>query len=597
MIPDTQENNAPSPSDKPDALSRIREWLTIVPLTARLFKRHRCMMQASALSYITLVSIVPVTALLLGVSRGCGLDAEFQRNLTRCFIGQEQIAQQILSFADNALKAAHGDMINGFGVLVLLFTAISVQIKIDRCFQDIWNIRTARQHRTFSQSWGQFVHDPFHYTRWDRLARILLLFLLSPVFALIFIGISGQGIAWLEAIPQIPGKHGLITVFRCVFVPLLFAWAAFGFFYLFFIPSPGCGQDRQTNQIDGLTLKLIPPLIACFPTGILFLSGQYVCMYLQRILTNYNATYGRFAAIPFFLIWIQLSWCIVLLGGLIAYMVQKEIRPKKDINTGNEHSQSAGTEQPRPDNQEENTPQAPLSSHYRAVCALRIMKLLGDAYFNSDGKDNRAVSAETISKKLSIPRPDTIVMLNDLRSAELVYFWIPLDTGGFNPNVLQEKDFSECFAKIEDKYKYDPAGCTPTEVLKRLSKTGENRSAKQETSAPDAKGPADSGRQDIPGASPAHEEGTPPEAGTDSEKPDADPGVMSVEEAETILNSLWDNAAERGPGNTPLFSKKTEEETTSDNPDGEPHASDSGQKSGFFGRIGRIYKWIRSRME
>ena len=586
MTSDTQENDDCSPKSRQETSFHIRKLLAIAFWTARLFKRHRCMMQASALSYITLVSIVPVTALLLGVSRGCGFDVDFQKNLTRCFIGQEQIAQQILSFADNALNAAHGGIIKGVGVLVLLFTTISFQIKIGKCFQDIWNIRTNRKHGTFFQSLIQFLSD-----LWHEKFRILLLFLLSPVFALIFIGISGQGIAWLEAIPQIPGKHGLITVIRCVFIPLLFAWGAFWVFYLIFIPSPCCKQDRPVNQIDPLTLRLIPPLIACFPTGMLFIASQYVCMYLQNVLTNYNAIYGKFAAIPVFLIWVQLSWSIVLLGGLIAYMIQREICKKKDINTGqnkirNEQSRSAGTEQPQPDNPEENTAHAPLSSHYRAVCALRIMKFLGNMC--SKDENNCPVSAGTIPAKLNIPRPDTTVILNELKSAGLVHVWIREDAGSFHPDILREKDLSGYSVKIEGQYKADPDKCTPTEVLKSLSKTGEDGSAQQEIPAPDAED-TDNDKQDNSDTSSPRKEGTPPEAEMDSEKNDADAGVMSVEEAETILESLWEKAAENNPDNAPLFSKWVEEENTPGDSDGDPHESDSDSKPGFFG-------WLRNKV-
>ena len=366
----------------------------ILLLTGKNFVKNKCALRASSLTYLTLMSIVPLVALLLGISRGFNFEEMLREKLVESFYGQEQVAEWILSFADTALKVAAGGVITGIGVGMLFFTALKLLSNIENSFNDIWGIKQGRSILR-------------------KLSDYITLLLLCPVFAIVLLGLNTLGMASIEGIVGIPGKSYLVNFIRYV-SPFVLSWVMFFFLYLF-IPNT---RVKPKAAFAGAVL-----------TGTLLIIIQYIYMFLQTILTGYNAIYGSFAALPFFLLWLQASWTVILLGAQFAFAVQ-------NVNYFEFY----------PGDQ-------PLCMHYRSICALRIMKLLGEAFDNRTG----AVNISDISDKLEIPIRIARAVLYDLITAGLVI------------EVTNDRRHDDAFMT-----KVPLGDFIPTTILERLSNIGDS---------------------------------------------------------------------------------------------------------------------------
>ena len=366
----------------------------VLVLTSKNFVKNKCALRASSLTFLTLMSIVPVVALILGIARGFAFEEKIRDKLRESFIGQEQVADWILSFADKTLKVAAGGVITGVGVAMLFFTALKLLANIENSFNDIWGIKQGR-------------------SLLRKLSDYITLLLLCPLFAVALIGLSALGLTRIESIIGIPGKGLIVNLIRYV-SPFVLAWTMFFFLYLF-IPN-----------------TRVKPKAACVGaifTGTLFIVIQYIYMVLQTILTGYNAIYGSFAAMPFFLLWLQASWTVILLGAQLAFAVQNV----------NYYEFYPGDQ--------------PLSMHYRSICAVRIMRLLGEAFNKRVG----AVTVTNISTTLEIPIRIARTVLYDLMAAGLVI------------EVVNDRQKDDAFV-----IKVPPDDFIPTTILERLSNTGDS---------------------------------------------------------------------------------------------------------------------------
>jgi len=366
----------------------------VLLLTSKNFVKNKCALRASSLTFLTLMSVVPLVALLLGIARGFNFEEMLREKLVESFVGQEQVAEWILSFADTALKVAAGGVITGIGVGMLFFTALKLLANIESSFNDIWGIKQGR-------------------SMLRKLSDYITLLLLCPVFAIVLLGINTLGMASIKDVSWLPGKGYLLDAISFV-SPFVLSWVMFFFLYLF-IPNT---RVKPKAAFAGAIL-----------TGTLLIFAQYIYMFLQTILTSYNKVYGSFAALPFFLLWLQASWTLILLGAQFAFAVQNV----------NYYEYYPGDH--------------PLCMRYRSICAIRIMKLLGNAFNNRSG----AVTATAISSQLEIPIRITRTVLYDLITAGLVI------------EVTNDRRKDDAFVT-----KVPLGDFIPTTILERLSNIGDS---------------------------------------------------------------------------------------------------------------------------
>ncbi len=267
--------------------------LRIFLLSFSQFSSDMCSLRASALTFFSLLSIVPVLAMSFGIAKGFGLDKLLHDKLLENMQGQQEVLSRIITFAQTMLENTKGGLVAGVGVALLLWSVIQVLGNIESSFNDIWGIKKQR-------SLGRKFTD---YLSLMLIAPVLYIVATSAtVFAAGQVAVLTQRIAFLGAV--VP----LITMGLKLVSFLLFG----GLLTYLYIAMPN-GKIRFKSALLG-------GLVA----GILYQVVQWIYIRFQIGVSSAGAIYGSFAALPLFLIWLQMSWRIVLYGAELAFSHQHE---------------------------------------------------------------------------------------------------------------------------------------------------------------------------------------------------------------------------------------------------------------------------------
>jgi membrane protein len=269
----------------------IIKSLKIVILSVQGFSRDLCPLRASALTLYSILSIVPVIAMLFGIAKGFGFETMLEQRLLEQAPDQDAMVLQLISFAQNLLESTKGGVVAGIGIVVLFWTIINVIGNIEESFNYIWKIATGR---SISRKFSDY----------------LSLMLLAPVLLIASGSITvflDTKIAWLISVIELPAFGIWLVVKALGLSPLVLMIALFTF-TLIFMPN------HKINYRAGI--------IAGIVTGILYHLSQSAYLSLQIGVSSYNAIYGSFAALPLFVVWLQIGWMIVLFGCEMAFFLQ-----------------------------------------------------------------------------------------------------------------------------------------------------------------------------------------------------------------------------------------------------------------------------------
>jgi membrane protein len=325
------------------------------------FAEHRCQLRASALTFFSLLSVVPVVAMAFGIAKGFALQKLLEQRLLGEFPGQEEVLLKVFEFANAFLENTKGGLIAGVGVIVLFWTIIKVLGNIEDSFNDIWGVVKAR---TLARKATDYLSI--------MLTAPVLLILSSSVT--VFITTQVEFIA--GKLELLGALRPLIT-FALKAAPYTIMWVLFAFVYVF-IPN---------------TKTHIPSCIfAGIVGGTIYQAVQWFYVKFQVGVAQYNAIYGSFAALPLFLVWLQLSWLIVLAGAEIAYA-----------------HQTADTHEFRPD-------ALRASAAFRRLLSLRVAGLLCRRFASSP----EPLTLPAILGATEMPEILLRTILDDLRDAGIV---------------------------------------------------------------------------------------------------------------------------------------------------------------------------------
>ncbi len=277
--------------DLPRKKSFFIKQLRIVLLASRGFKEHKCRFRASALTLYSLLSVVPIVALAFGIAKGFGSDKLLEKELLEKFPGQKEVLMQVVNFAHSLLEETKGGLIAGIGVAVLFFIVVKLLSNIEYSFNDIWGIKEQR-------SIGRKLSD--------YLSIMLICPFLVIMSSSITVFISTQ-IAHITERFAFLGVFSPFIFFMLKLLPYCMIWGVFAFIYIFM-------PNTKVNFKSGL----IAGMIAAAGYQVI----QFAYINFQVGVAHYNAIYGSFAALPLFLIWLQISWLIVLFGAEISFTLQ-----------------------------------------------------------------------------------------------------------------------------------------------------------------------------------------------------------------------------------------------------------------------------------
>jgi membrane protein len=323
------------------------KYLRIILLASRGFVRDRCQKTASVLTYYSLLNVVPILAVAFAMAKGFGLQKLIEKQILQMAEKanwQADITTQIISFSHNLLNQAKGGLIAGVGIVLLLWTVISIMGQIEESLNEIWEIKKPRTLiRKFS----------------DYMAMMVL----GPVLLIIS---SSATVLVASQVKTIVNKIAILGVFSKVIflllnlLPYASIWVLLTMLYLI---MPNSKIPIRSAILGGVVAGTIAQIV------------QWIYINFQIGVAKYGAIYGSFAALPLFLGMLQMSWMIVLFGAETA--------------NANEHYETYGY---HPD-------YSKLSVSSKRVLMLRIFHLLTKKFSLGE----KPLSAHQIAHALEIP--------------------------------------------------------------------------------------------------------------------------------------------------------------------------------------------------
>lgn len=254
--------------------------------TVQGLSSHGTMVRSAALTFYTLMSLVPVVALVFAVVKGFGLAEGLEQNLYEVLPQSPEVIDYVVGFAQKALARTQGGWVALVGVLTLFWAVIKVFGSIEDAFNNIWEVCSTR---SAARKYGDYI----------------AVVVVAPILWVIS---SSMG-NYAAEILGVAGSPALEVLSRAG--SLVVAWVMFTFIYVV-LPST--------------KVRFTAALTAGVVAGTAFVLFQWGYVYLQRWMTSYNAIYGSFAALPLFLLWMQISWEILLLGGELSFAYQNVAR-------------------------------------------------------------------------------------------------------------------------------------------------------------------------------------------------------------------------------------------------------------------------------
>ena len=268
---------------------RAMVWLLARPAKLLLYmlqglSTHATMVRSAALTYYTLVSIVPVVALVFAVVKGFGLADGLVQNLYSVFPQIPEVVDYLVEFAQKALARTQGGLVALFSLVALFWSVWSVFGSIEDAFNNIWEVKSTR-------SWSRKISD------------YITVIVFAPI---LWVGASAVSVylrqllgwadnMWLNALSKL--------------ISMAIAWFMFSLIYV---------------VLPNTKVNLSAAIKSGFIAGTVFMLFQWGYVFVQTWMTSYNAIYGSFAALPLFLLWVKISWQILLLGGELSFAVQNE---------------------------------------------------------------------------------------------------------------------------------------------------------------------------------------------------------------------------------------------------------------------------------
>ncbi|MCK4920137.1 MAG: YihY/virulence factor BrkB family protein [Bacteroidales bacterium] len=265
--------------------------LRIIILAFRGFLEDRVSIRASALTYFTLLSLVPIVAMAFGVAKGFGFQDKMEEFIIGNFKGQEEVLNYVIELSYTLLDGVQGGLLAGVGLVILIWSVMQVLTNIENSFNAIWQIKKPRSF-------------------FRKLSDYLSIILIAPILIIV----SSSLMVYINTRVQSAGDS--LVMFQVItpaiestlkLIPYVIIWLVFTLLYMI-----------MPNTKVNFKYALIAGIIA----GTAFQLIQWGYIHFQIGVTKFSALYGTFAALPLFLVWLQISWLIVLLGAEISFAYQ-----------------------------------------------------------------------------------------------------------------------------------------------------------------------------------------------------------------------------------------------------------------------------------
>ena len=322
------------------------------------FTKDRIVNKASALTYSSLLAIVPILAILFAIARGFGFDNLMESQIVSGFGGPTKTTEVILQFVNSYLSQTKSGIFIGVGLIMLLWTVLNLINNMEITFNRIWQVKKAR-------------------SMYRKITDYFSMLLLMPILIVVSGGLS---IFMSTMVKNIEDFTLLAPIgkFMIRLIPFALTWVMFTGLYVF---------------MPNTKVKIKHAFISGILAGTAHQAFQFLYISSQLWVSRYNAIYGSFAALPMFLLWLQVSWTICLFGAELTYAGQNIKNFSFDKDTRN------------------------ISRRYRDFISILIMSLIAKRF----EQDKPPYTAEEISEECQIPIRLTNQTLYELQEVNLLH--------------------------------------------------------------------------------------------------------------------------------------------------------------------------------
>jgi len=270
------------------ARARFIKYLKVGMITIKTFSSEKIGFQAVALSFFSTMAVVPFIAIAFAVTGGLGLDDKLAELLYTYFNNSQQVIEVILGFAGNIIATAERGGMGLVSALLFAWIVIWMMMNVERVFNNVWRVTKSRNI-------------------FKRLSVIFIMLIVSPLVVMVFF--AGT-IMYSHIFEYLGLDMDTFGPFKTILTWVLFAVVAMLTF------------SAMYKFIPNADVRYVSALRAAIPAAVAFAAMNYLYLETQVLVTRLNAVYGAFAAVPLFMVWINIGWFIILIGAELSYAFQ-----------------------------------------------------------------------------------------------------------------------------------------------------------------------------------------------------------------------------------------------------------------------------------
>ena len=270
------------------ARARFVKYMKVLIITIKTFSAEKIGFQAVALSFFSTMSVVPFIAIVFAVTGGLGLADKLETLLYSYFENSQQTIDFIIKAAGNIIETSLGGGMGLVSGLLFVWIVVWMMLSVERVFNNVWKVRKSRNI-------------------FKRVSYILAMLMIAPFVMIVFFSGNIMYSHLLQSIGLDPESFGILKTF--------ISWTLFALIVTFTFSA-------MYKFIPNAYVKYGNALIAAIPAAIAFTLVNYLYLETQVLVTRLNAVYGVFAAVPLFMVWINVGWYIILIGSELSYAFQ-----------------------------------------------------------------------------------------------------------------------------------------------------------------------------------------------------------------------------------------------------------------------------------
>ena len=270
------------------AKARFIKYVKVAIITAKTYAQQKIGPLAVALSYLSVMALVPFLAIVFAITGGLGVDGLLKEFMYSNFSTNQGVIDTVLSFSQNIIDTARSGWMGFLNALLFLWIIYRLMAGVESAFNNVWKVNGNRS----------LVR---------RLSYYLLILILSPFVILVLFSGSFVYTNLLEYMG--------LNIEEFTFIKKLLSW-------LLFVAVAALTFSAMYKFIPKYKVEYGVAFRAAVFAAVAFTGMQFLYLETQLLVTRLNGVYGTFAAIPLFMVWLNISWNIILMGAELSYAFQ-----------------------------------------------------------------------------------------------------------------------------------------------------------------------------------------------------------------------------------------------------------------------------------